>query len=41
MAEDQTVKKEKEEEFPVFEFISKGVKTLIEAFALLIVQGWK
>ena len=38
MTEDQS---KKEEEFPVFDFISKGIKTLIEAFALLIVKGWK
>jgi len=39
MAENQTTAKE--EEFPVFEFFSRHIKSLIEAFALLIVQGWK
>jgi hypothetical protein len=39
MAEDQVPKKE--EGSPVFDFISKGIKSLVEAVMLLIIKCWK
>ena len=34
-------KSQTKEEFPVFEFISKGIKTMVEAVILLFIRWWK